>query len=220
MAFIQTGEYMKLLNLWPQEQEVVQPQKRLLLEMLLALLLVIVVLLSVGLWFDWRSRNLNLANQQLKTESAKLQQSRTVEIASNVDMLRVMRQLLAGQLDWMGELPQWLVDQRVHWVSTQFDDGGLHLVGVAVDSDAINAMLQAVAARYTQPPVQVSEIANVNMAGQNVWRFEMHIDSHALRNKVQPALNQTPLVAPNPAAQENDDSTTTKSSNMGGGHER
>lgn len=220
MAFIQTGEYMKLLNLWPQEQEVVQPQKRLLLEMLLALLLVIVVLLSVGLWFDWRSRNLNLANQQLKTESAKLQQSRTVEIASNVDMLRVMRQLLAGQLDWMGELPQWLVDQRVHWVSTKFDDGGLHLVGVAVDSDAINAMLQAVAARYTQPPVQVSEIANVNMAGQNVWRFEMHIDPHALRNKVQPALNQTPLVAPNPAAQENDDSTTTKSSNMGGGHEQ
>lgn len=220
MAFIQTGEYMKLLNLWPQEQEVVQPQKRLLLEVLLALLLVIAILLSVGLWLDWHSRNLNLANQQLKAESAKLQQSRTVEIASNVDMLRVMRQLLAGQLDWMGELPQWLVDQRVHWVSTKFDDGGLHLVGVVVDSDAINAMLQAVAARYTQPPVQVSEIANVNMAGQNVWRFEMHIDAHALRNKVQPALNQTPLVAPNPAAQENDDPTTTKSSNVGGGHEQ
>ena len=220
MAFIQTGEYMKLLNLWPQEQEVVQPQKRLLLEVLLALLLVLAILLSVGLWLDWHSRNLNLANQQLKAEWTKLQQSRTVEIASDVDMLRVMRQLLAGQLDWMGELPQWLVDQRVHWVSTKFDDGGLHLVGVAVDSDAINAMLQAVAARYTQPPVQVSEIANVNMAGQNVWRFEMHIDAHALRNKVQPALNQTPLVAPNPAAQENDDPTTTKSSNVGGGHEQ
>ena len=220
MAFIQTGEYMKLLNLWPQEQEIVQPQKRLLLEILLALLLVIAILLSVGLWFDWRSRNLNLANQQLKTESAKLQQSRTVEIASNVDMLRVMRQLLAGQLDWMGELPQWLVDQRVHWVSTKFDDGGLHLVGVAVDSDAINAMLQAVAVRYTDPPVQVSEISSVNVAGQNVWRFEMHIDAHALRNKAQPMLNQTPLVAPNPAAQENDDPTTTKSSNVGGGHEQ
>ena len=210
---------MKLLNLWPQEQEVVQPQKRLLLEMLLALLLVIVILLSVGLWLDWRSRDLSLANQQLKAEWTKLQQSRTFEVTSDADMPRVMRQLLAGQLDWMGELPQWLVDQRVHWVSTKFDNSGLHLVGVAADSDAINTMLQAVEIHYAQPPVQVSEIANANIAGQNVWRFEMHIDSHALRNKVQSTSNQTTLVAPSSMVQKNDESITTKPSNAGGGHE-
>ncbi len=175
---------MKLLNLWPQDKPVAQPKKRLLLEMLLALLAVIALVLSLRLWFDWHLSQVNLANQKLQSEWLQLNQSRAVEQSSGTQMQRVMRHLLVGQLDWMGDLPQWLVNGRVHWVSAKFDDNGLKLVGVASDEQAINAMLEAVRARYPNPPVRVSELANVTLAGQNLWRFEMFITPQTLHNKV------------------------------------
>ena len=175
---------MKLLNLWPQDKPIAQPKKRLLLEMLLALLAVIALVLSLRLWFDWHLSQVNLANQKLQSEWLQLNQSRAVEQSSGAQVQRVMRQLLVGQLDWMGDLPQWLVDGRVHWVSAKFDDNGLKLVGVASDEQAINAMLEAVRARYPNPPVRVSELANITLAGQSLWRFEMYIAPQTLHNKV------------------------------------
>ena len=176
---------MKLLNLWPKAQEVAYPKRRLLLEMFFALLAVVAILLCLWLWLDWRLRNIGYANQQLQAEWKQLNQSRTIEVSSGLDMPRVMRQLLAGKLDWMGELPQWMMDNRVHWVSAKFNNGGLELVGVAFDGKAINEMLETVNARYASSPVQINKIADVNIAGHNLWRFEMTVDARALHNKIE-----------------------------------
>lgn len=212
---------MKLLNLWPKEQEIAHPQKRLLLEMLLAVLAVVALLLSMGLWLNWCLLNVSEVNQQLQAEWVQLNQSRAVEISSDTEMPRVMRQLLAGQLDWMGELPQWLVDERVRWVSAKYDDKGLKLAGVALNGEAINAMLDTVRARYPNPPVQISEIANASIAGQTLWRFEMNIDAQTLHNKVELTADAEPSVAQSKVTDDNDNAKPQSQVNttVGGAHE-
>lgn len=215
MAFIQAGERMKLLNLWPKAQEVAHPQRRLLLEMFFALLAVVAILLCLWLWLDWRLRNVSHANQLLKAELMQLNQSRTVTLSSGTEMPRLMRLLLVGKLDWMGELPQWMMGNRVHWVSAKLNHGGLELVGVALDGEAINAMLEAVRARYANPPVQISKIADINIAGQTLWRFEMNVDARALHNKIElPTEVGVPLTHSNRVT-----SQSKASDSVGGLHE-
>ena len=222
MESIQTGERMKLLNLWPRTQDIAHPKKRLLLEMLLALLAVVALVLCMGLWLNWRLLNVRAANQTLKTEWVQLNQSRTVEISSGAEMPRMMRQLLVGQLDWMGELPQWLMDERVRWVSAKYDDKGLQLVGVALNGEAINAMLETIASRYPNPPVRIHQIANVNISGQTLWRFEMNIDAQTLRNKVELTADADPSLGQSDATDKHTDSAQPQSqvnTSVGGAHE-
>lgn len=207
---------MKLLNLWPQEQVVAHPQKRLFLEMVLALLAVVVLLLSAWMWLNWRTDNVKNANQMLKNELVELNKSRTVELSSGTEMPRVMRQLLIGQLDWMGELPQWLMDERVRWISAKFDVGGLKLQGVALDGEAMNAMLDQVKSRYPNPPVRVSEMANVSDSGKSMWRFEMHIEMHSLLNKVESVVSPA---MPESNAMQNDTTPLGNKPTVEGRHE-
>lgn len=179
---------MKLLNLWPQETIVPNPRKRLLLEAVFALLAVIAVLLFAWLWINWRLINAQDANQVLKKELTSLNQARTVEVSSGTQMPRVMRQMLVGQLDWMGEMPQWMVNDRIRWVSAEMDENGLQLEGVAIDGDDINAMLDKIRARYRSPSPQINQITGITLAGKNLWHFSINIVPAALQNPAESSV--------------------------------
>ena len=101
---------------------------------------------------------------------------REVEEASMTQIPRFLRQILAGQLDWMGELSQWTQDGRVRWLSAKVVDDHLLLEGVAQDGAAIEAVAEQIRARYPKPPLSISEVTGVHVAGQTWWRFSMRIE--------------------------------------------
>ena len=93
---------MRLLNLWPEGQVVVQPVRRFVLEIVFVLLLVTAITLASWMWINWRLTQAVRANQTLQNEWSLLKQQREVEEASMTQIPRFLRQILAGQLDWMG----------------------------------------------------------------------------------------------------------------------
>ena len=91
-------------------------------------------------------------------------------------MPRFLRQMIAGQLDWMGELPQWTQGGRVRWLSAKVVNKHLLLDGLAQDGAAIEAVAEQIRARYPTPSLSISEVVGVNVAGQKWWRFSMRIE--------------------------------------------
>ena len=167
---------MRLLNLWPEGQVVVQPVRRFVLEIVFVLLLVTAMTFASWMWINWRLTQAVRANQTLQNEWSQLKQQRKVEEASMTQMPRILRQMIAGQLDWMGELPQWTQDGRVRWLSAKVVDEHLLLEGVAQDGAAIEAVAEQIRARYPKPPLSISEVTGVHVAGQTWWRFSMRIE--------------------------------------------
>ena len=166
---------MRLLNLWPDGQ-VVQPVRRFVLEIVFALLLVTLLTLASWMWVDGRLNQAVKAHQTLQSEWAQLKQQRAVQEESIGQMPRFLRQMVAGELDWMGELPQWTQDGRVRWLSAKVVDEHLLLEGVAQDGAAIEAVAEQIRARYPKPPLSISEVTGVHVAGQTWWRFSMRIE--------------------------------------------
>ena len=166
---------MRLLNLWPDGQ-VVQPVRRFVLEIVFALLLVTLLTLASWMWVDGRLNQAVKAHQTLQSEWAQLKQQRAVQEESIGQMPRFLRQMVAGELDWMGELPQWTQGGRVRWLSAKVVNKHLLLEGVAQDGAAIEAVAEQIRARYPKPPLSISEVTGVHVAGQTWWRFSMRIE--------------------------------------------
>lgn len=166
---------MRLLNLWPDGQ-VVQPVRRFVLEIVFALLLVTLLTLASWMWVDGRLNQAVKAHQTLQSEWAQLKQQRAVQEESIGQMPRFLRQMVAGELDWMGELPQWTQGGRVRWLSAKVVDDHLLLDGLAQDGAAIEAVAEQIRARYPTPPLSISEVSGVSLAGQKWWRFSMRIE--------------------------------------------
>ncbi len=167
---------MRLLNLWPDGQVVVQPVRRFVLEVVFALLLVTAMTLASWMWVNGRLNQAMRAHQTLQNEWMLLTQQRAVQEESIGQMPRFLRQIVAGELDWMGELPQWTQEGRVRWLSAKVMDDHLLLEGVAQDGVAIEAVEEQIRARYPAPPLSISEVVGVNLAGQKWWRFSMRIE--------------------------------------------
>lgn len=167
---------MRLLNLWPEGQVVVQPVRRFVLEIVFVLLLVMAITLASWVWINWRLTQAERASQTLQNEWSLLKQQREVEEASMMQMPRFLRQIIAGQLDWMGELPQWTQDGRVRWLSAKVVDDHLLLEGVAQDGTAIEAVAEQIRSRYPKPSLSISEVTDIRVVGQTWWRFSMRID--------------------------------------------
>lgn len=166
---------MRLLNLWPDGQ-VVQPVRRFVLEIVFALLLVTLLTLASWMWVDGRLNQAVKAHQTLQSEWAQLKQQRAVQEESIGQMPRFLRQMVAGELDWMGELPQWTQGGRVRWLSAKVVNKHLLLDGLAQDGAAIEAVAEQIRARYPTPSLSISEVVGVNVAGQKWWRFSMRIE--------------------------------------------
>ena len=166
---------MRLLNLWPDGQ-VVQPVRRFVLEIVFALLLVTLLTLASWMWVDGRLNQAVKAHQTLQSEWAQLKQQRAVQEESIGQMPRFLRQMVAGELDWMGELPQWTQGGRVRWLSAKVVNKHLLLDGLAQDGAAIEAVAEQIRARYPKPSLSISEVVGVNVAGQTWWRFSMRIE--------------------------------------------
>ena len=166
---------MRLLNLWPDGQ-VVQPVRRFVLEIVFALLLVTLLTLASWMWVDGRLNQAVKAHQTLQSEWAQLKQQRAVQEESIGQMPRFLRQMVAGELDWMGELPQWTQGGRVRWLSAKVVNKHLLLDGLAQDAAAIEAVAEQIRARYPKPPLSISEVTGVHVAGQTWWRFSMRIE--------------------------------------------
>ena len=166
---------MRLLNLWPDGQ-VVQPVRRFVLEIVFALLLVTLLTLASWMWVDGRLNQAVKAHQTLQSEWAQLKQQRAVQEESIGQMPRFLRQMVAGELDWMGELPQWTQGGRVRWLSAKVVNKHLLLDGLAQDGAAIEAVAEQIRARYPTPPLSISEVSGVSLAGQKWWRFSMRIE--------------------------------------------
>ena len=166
---------MRLLNLWPDGQ-VVQPVRRFVLEIVFALLLVTLLTLASWMWVDGRLNQAVKAHQTLQSEWAQLKQQRAVQEESIGQMPRFLRQMVAGELDWMGELPQWTQGGRVRWLSAKVVNKHLLLDGLAQDGAAIEAVAEQIRARYPTPSLSISEVVGVNVAGQTWWRFSMRIE--------------------------------------------
>lgn len=166
---------MRLLNLWPDGQ-VVQPVRRFVLEIVFALLLVTLLTLASWMWVDGRLNQAVKAHQTLQSEWAQLKQQRAVQEESIGQMPRFLRQMVAGELDWMGELPQWTQGGRVRWLSAKVVNKHLLLDGLAQDGAAIEAVAEQIRARYPTPPLSISEVTGVHVAGQTWWRFSMRIE--------------------------------------------
>ena len=166
---------MRLLNLWPDGQ-VVQPVRRFVLEIVFALLLVTLLTLASWMWVDGRLNQAVKAHQTLQSERAQLKQKRAVQEESIGQMPRFLRQMVAGELDWMGELPQWTQGGRVRWLSAKVVNKHLLLDGLAQDGAAIEAVAEQIRARYPKPPLSISEVTGVHVAGQTWWRFSMRIE--------------------------------------------
>ena len=166
---------MRLLNLWPDGQ-VVQPVRRFVLEIVFALLLVTLLTLASWMWVDGRLNQAVKAHQTLQSEWAQLKQQRAVQEESIGQMPRFLRQMVAGELDWMGELPQWTQGGRVRWLSAKVENKHLLLDGLAQDGAAIEAVAEQIRARYPKPPLSISEVTGVHVAGQTWWRFSMRIE--------------------------------------------
>ena len=166
---------MRLLNLWPDGQ-VVQPVRRFVLEIVAALLLVTLLTLASWMWVDGRLNQAVKAHQTLQSEWAQLKQQRAVQEESIGQMPRFLRQMVAGELDWMGELPQWTQGGRVRWLSAKVVNKHLLLDGLAQDGAAIEAVAEQIRARYPKPPLSISEVTGVHVAGQTWWRFSMRIE--------------------------------------------
>lgn len=167
---------MKLLNLWPQEEVVYQPAKRFLLETVFALLVVVAITLASWLWFTWRLNHAMTAHQVLQTEWAQLKKQSELEDVAVTRMPRALRQMVAGELDWMGELSQWTQGGRVRWLSAKNISHSLLLEGIAQDSADIDAVAGQIRARYPTPPLSISEITGVMVDGQKWWRFSMKVE--------------------------------------------
>lgn len=167
---------MKLLNLWPQNEMVTQPTKRFLLEVVFALLLVAVITLASWLWIFWRLNHARVAHQTLQSEWIQLKKQKEVDSVSIAQSPRALRQMIAGSLDWMGELPQWTQGGRVRWLSAKNTGDLLALEGVAQDRADIDAMVAQIRARYPQPPIWIDEITSVTVDGSNWWRFSMRVE--------------------------------------------
>ena len=167
---------MRLLNLWPEGQVVVQPVRRFVLEIVFVLLLVTAITLASWMWVDGRLNQAVKAHQTLQSEWAQLKQQRAVQEESIGQMPRFLRQMVAGELDWMGELPQWTQGGRVRWLSAKVVDDHLLLDGLAQDGAAIEAVAEQIRARYPTPPLSISEVSGVSLAGQKWWRFSMRIE--------------------------------------------
>lgn len=166
---------MRLLNLWPDGQ-VVQPVRRFVLEIVFALLLVTALTLASWMWVNWRLNQAVRSHQVLESEWAQFKQQREVADVSINQMPRFLRQMVAGELDWMGELPQWMQQGRVRWLSAKVVGRHLLLDGVAQDSAAIEALAEQIHARYPTPPLSIGDVTEVNVAGQKWWRFSMRIE--------------------------------------------
>ena len=166
---------MRLLNLWPDGQ-VVQPVRRFVLEIVFALLLVTLLTLASWMWVDGRLNQAVKAHQTLQSEWAQLKQQRAVQEESIGQMRRFLRPIVAGELDLMGELPQWTHGGRVRCLSAKVVNKHLLLDGLAQDGAAIEAVAEQIRARYPKPPLSISEVTGVHVAGQTWWRFSMRIE--------------------------------------------
>ena len=166
---------MRLLNLWPDGQ-VAQPVRRFVLEIVFALLLVTLLTLASWMWVDGRLNQAVKAHQTLQSEWAQLKQQRAVQEESIGQMPRCLRQMVGGEVDWMGELPQWTQGGRVRWLSAKVVNKHLLLDGLAQDGAAIEAVAEQIRARYPKPPLSISEVTGVHVAGQTWWRFSMRIE--------------------------------------------
>lgn len=167
---------MKLLNLWPQGEEVVRPVKRFAWELAFALLAAVVVTLAAWLWLDKRVDSEHDAHLALQNDWDQLKKQRETDVLTSARMPRYMRQMISGELDWMGELSQWSQDGRVRWQSAKMERNRLFLEGVAQDSAAIEAVAAQINARYPQPPLVMSEITSVTVGGEKWWRFSMQVE--------------------------------------------
>ena len=171
---------MKLLNLWPQGETVIRPVKRFAFEVVFAALVVMLVTLATWLWFDAREEEVVKAHQILQTEWQRVSQQRDMDVLSSAQMPRFMRQVISGERDWMGELPQWSQDGRVRWLSAKLEHSSLLLEGAAQNGAAIEAVAEQIRARYPEPPLSISEITSVTVRGEKWWRFSMRVDGVGL----------------------------------------
>ena len=126
---------MKLLNLWPQGNVVLQPIKRFIQEVVFAVLLAVAATLAVWLWFNWRVDHATKTHQVLVSEWERFKQEREPPAQSGSQAPRYLRQIISGELDWMGELPIWAQDGRVRWLSARIEIDSLLLEGIASDGD-------------------------------------------------------------------------------------
>lgn len=195
---------MKLLNLWPQNEVVVQPVKRFVLEAIFAVLVVLAITLASWLWFTWRLNHAMAAHQTLQGEWVRLKQQKEVENASITQSPRALRQMISGELDWMGELPEWIQGGRVRWLSAHNPKNHLLLHGMAQEGVDIEALAEQIRARYPEPPLTISEVSAVVVDGQKWWHFSMRVDGVNIMHRwVLPKNNGNTAPPSAPATESN-----------------
>lgn len=172
---------MKLLNLWPQGNVVLQPVKRFIQEVVFAVLLAVAATLAVWLWFNWRVDHATKTHQVLVSEWERFKQEREPPDHSGSQVPRYLRQIISGELDWMGELPMWSQDGRVRWLSAKMEIDSLLLEGIARDGDAIQTLANQIRSHYSEPPVSISEVTSITVGGEKWWRFSMIVNGVDLK---------------------------------------
>lgn len=178
---------MKLLNLWPAPRSSVAPRQQFIREWLVVLCLVVSLLLMGLGWVQWQQYQAQRTLAVLKSALGGLRDARGLG-GAQVDVTRAVRARLAGRLDWMNDLPRWLVSGQVQWIFAHYDELGLTLEGIAEDEQAIELLLTEIQLLYPGQAVQVSELKHTRAEGRAVWQFRLRLDAVILSHRAPAGL--------------------------------